>query len=158
MVARGYASLSFLYSSAEYITQIDRPTYIYHLGDHDPSGVNAGEKIDETLRALAPDAEIHFERIAVTPDQISEWELPSRPTKTTDTRAKAFGHKNSVELDAIHPDQLRKLVEDVVLQHLPADELKVLRVAEESEKTFLQKWAETLGSQKRPPQHRAARS
>jgi hypothetical protein len=50
MAARGYASLSFLHSAAEQIRRIARPTYIYHLGDFDPSGVNAGEKIHETLR------------------------------------------------------------------------------------------------------------
>ena len=82
MVARGYASLSFLHSAAEYINDLDVPTYIYHLGDFDPSGVNAGEKIEETLRELAPDAEIIFERIAVTPQQIAKWDLPTRPTKT----------------------------------------------------------------------------
>ena len=70
MVARGYASLSFLHSAAEYISDLEVPTYIYHFGDFDPSGVNAGEKIEQTLREMAPDAEIHFERIAVTPSQI----------------------------------------------------------------------------------------
>ncbi len=90
MVARGYASLSFLHSAAEYINDLEVPAYIYHLGDFDPSGVNAGEKIEETLIELAPDAEIHFERIAVQPWQIQEWNLPTRPTKTSDTRAKGF--------------------------------------------------------------------
>ena len=85
MVARGYASLSFLHSAAEYIDDLDVPTYIYHLGDFDPSGVNAGEKIEQTLREMAPDAEIHFERIAVNPRQIDDWNLPTRPTKTTDS-------------------------------------------------------------------------
>ena len=80
MVARGYASLSFLHGAAEYISELDVPVYIYHLGDFDPSGVNAGEKIEETLRELAPDAEIHFERLAVTPEQIHNWRLPTRPT------------------------------------------------------------------------------
>src|SRR5262245_35644292 len=32
MVARGYASLSFLYSAAEAINELVVPTYIYHLG------------------------------------------------------------------------------------------------------------------------------
>jgi hypothetical protein len=82
MVARGYASLSFLYSAAEYINGLAVPTFIYHLGDFDPSGVNAGEKIEETLRELAPEAEIFFKHIAVTPAQIAEWDLPTRPTKT----------------------------------------------------------------------------
>jgi hypothetical protein len=33
MVARGYASLSFLHTAAKYIRDLDIPTYIYHLGD-----------------------------------------------------------------------------------------------------------------------------
>ena len=90
MVARGYASLSFLYSAAEHINELSVPTYIYHCGDFDPSGVNAGEKIEETLRELAPDAEIFFERIAVTSDQISEWDLPTRPTKEIGHSLKRF--------------------------------------------------------------------
>ena len=110
MVARGYASLSFLHSAAEYVNALDIPAYIYHLGDFDPSGVNAGEKIEETLRELAPDAEIYFERIAVTPEQIAEWDLPTRPTKASDTRSKNFG-EISVELDAIEPNQLRAIVQ-----------------------------------------------
>src|SRR5215472_18468324 len=110
MVARGYASLSFLHSAAEAINDLDVPAYIYHFGDFDPSGVNAGEKIEETLRELAPDAEIAFERIAVTPEQIADWDLPTRPTKASDTRAKSFGSIISVELDAIDPNVLRNLV------------------------------------------------
>jgi hypothetical protein len=91
MVARGYASLSFLHSAAEYINDLDVPTYIYHLGDFDPSGVNAGEKIEETLRELAPDAEIFFERIAVNEQQIADWNLPTRPTKASNGRTRPCG-------------------------------------------------------------------
>ena len=143
MVARGYASLSFLYSAAEEISDLAVPAYIYHLGDFDPSGVNAGEKIEQTLREMAPDAEIHFERLAVTPEQIEAWDLPSRPTKATDTRARNFG-VISVELDAIEPDQLRTLVQEAIEWHLPADEFEKLKVAEESEREFLLAWASKL--------------
>ena len=48
MVARGYASLSFLSEAADYMQAEKRPVFIYHLGDFDPSGVNAGEKIEQT--------------------------------------------------------------------------------------------------------------
>lgn len=137
MVARGYASLSFLHSAAEYIGTLDVPTFIYHLGDFDPSGVNAGEKIDQTLRELAPGADITFHRIAVTPAQIVQWNLPTRPTKTTDSRAKGFGDI-SVELDAIEPGLLRSIVRDAIEQHLPADQLAVLKAAEASERDLLQ--------------------
>ena len=91
MVARGYASLSFLYDAAEYIKDVSKPAYLYHLGDYDPSGINAGQKIEQTLREMAPGAEIIFKRLAVTPDQIALWNLPSRPTKQTDSRARGFG-------------------------------------------------------------------
>jgi hypothetical protein len=138
MVARGYASLSFLYSAAEAINELTVPAHIYHLGDFDPSGVNAGEKIEQTLREMAPEAEIYFERIAVTPEQIADWDLPTRPTKTSDTRSKDFG-AISVELDAIEPNQLRALVQYTIEQHLPADQFAVLKAAEESEREIISK-------------------
>jgi hypothetical protein len=144
MVARGYASLSFLHSAAEHINTLDVPVYLYHLGDFDPSGVNAGEKIEETLRKMAPDAEITFERIAVTPDQIREWALPTRPTKSSDTRAKGFGDI-SVELDAIEPDKLRTLVEAAIDRHLPQRQFEVLKAAEESERTLIRRLVSGLG-------------
>jgi hypothetical protein len=136
MVARGYASLSFLHGSAEYIAALNVPTFIYHLGDFDPSGVNAGEKIEQTLREMAPKAEIHFERLAVTPAQISAWGLPTRPTKTTDSRSKGFGDI-SVELDAVAPEDLRDLVETAIQQHLPPEQFSVLKAAEKSERELI---------------------
>lgn len=89
---------------------------------------------------MAPSAEIHFERIAVEPDQIAEWNLPTRPTKQSDSRAKAFGDV-SVELDAIEPQRLRDLVEAAINRHLPADQLRVLQAAEESERNMLKAFA-----------------
>jgi hypothetical protein len=136
MVARGYSSLSFLHSAAEYINILDVPAYIYHLGDFDPSGVNAGEKIEQTLRELAPDAEISFERIAVTPEQIAAWNLPTRPTKMSDSRAKGFG-EISVELDAIEPGRLRAIVKEAIEQHLPAEQYEILKVSEASERQLI---------------------
>jgi hypothetical protein len=138
MVARGYASLSFLHSAADYIGQLEVPTYVYHFGDYDPSGVNAAEKIEQTLREMAPGAEVHFERIAVRRWQIEEWDLPTRPTKTSDTRSKNFGDI-SVELDAIDPDRLRELVGDVIERHLPEHEFNILKAAEESERTIIRR-------------------
>ena len=136
MSARGYASLTFLHGAAEYIATLDVPTYIYQLGDHDPSGVNAGEKIEQTLRELAPEADIHFERVAVTSEQIRKWNLPSRPTKQSDPRAKGFTGE-SVELDAIEPDQLRALVRECIERHVNQDALDILLVAEASEREIL---------------------
>lgn len=133
MVARGYASLSFLHTAAEHINELNVPTFIYHLGDYDPSGVNAGEKIEQTLRELAPDAAINFQRIAVTRKQIATWKLPTRPTKTEDTRSKGFG-KISVELDAIEPERLRSIVRNAIEKHLDQNRLAIVEEAERSER------------------------
>ena len=133
MVGRSYASLSFLHSAVEAIGALDVPAYIYYLGDDDPSGVNAGEKIEQALREMAPDADIHFERIAVQRRQIEEWDLPTRPTKASDSRSKTFD-SISVELDAIEPERLRSLVTEVVERHLPEYQFAILKMAEERER------------------------
>lgn len=143
MVTRGYASLSFLRTAADTIAAENRSVFIYHLGDLDPSGEDAGRKIEAELRAGAPDAEIHFEQLAVTEDQITDWRLPTRPTKQTDSRAKGFG-AISVELDAILPHRLRTLVEDALVRHLPRREWQVLKKVEAGERRQFQEIAEVL--------------
>lgn len=141
MAAKGYASLSFLHGAAAYINKLPVPAFIYHLGDFDPSGVNAGEKIEETLRKLASDTEIVFERLAVTPGQIAAWNLPTRPTKTSDSRSNGFGDI-SVELDAIDPAMLRELVRTAIERHLPPEQFNLLKAAEESERQAITAFVE----------------
>jgi hypothetical protein len=96
-IARGFASESFLWSTAN---TIRGQAMIYQLGDHDPSGLAAWKHVQTKLREFAPDVEIIFERIAVTEQQIAAYNLPTRPTKITDSRAKSFVGE-SVEVDAI---------------------------------------------------------
>ena len=101
------------------------PALICHLGDYDPSGVNAGEKIEETLRELAPDAEIEFERLGVTPNQIELWNLPERPTKQSSHNRGWEG--GSVELDAIPPETLRAIVRVAIEEFLPREQFEILQ-------------------------------
>lgn len=144
MVTRGYPSLSFVHSAAEVLAAEDRPCHIYYLGDHDPSGVDISRWIEKSLREYAPNAEIHFIRLAVTPEQITEWDLPSRPTKKTDTRAKGFTG-DSVELDAIPAWRLRELVTWAIERHIDQDALESTRTIEAAERKtlidFRQRWA-----------------
>ena len=146
MVSRGYASLSFLHTAASHMNSLRVPSYVYHFGDFDPSGVNAAEKIERTLIELAPRAEIHFERVAITEQQIVVLNLPSRPIKASDSRSRNFGDI-SVELDAMKPGLLRALVEKVINRHLPQDELRVLQEAEHSEREMLKMFAGTFGGE-----------
>jgi len=95
-------------------------------------------------RRRAPDAEIHFERLAVTPEQIAAWDLPTRPTKASDTHSKNFGGIS--ELDAIVPNVLRDLVLDAIGRHLPAEQFEVLKAAEQSEREVITRLVEGLSS------------
>lgn len=149
MVTRGYLSLSFLHSAAMNIEAEDKPAYLYYLGDHDPSGLDIPRTIQERLREFAPAAEIHFERVAVNPEQIDRWDLPTRPTKKSDTRSKTFLGE-SVEVDAIPPQDLRALVERQIEQHVDPDQLDVTRVAERSERELLTAWADRIAAGDKP--------
>lgn len=140
MVTRGYASLSYLHESAETIKAVDKPTFIYYCGDHDPSGLDIPRQVERRLREFAPDAEIHFERVAVNLDQVHAWGLPTRPTKKSDTRSRGFVGE-SVEVDAIAPADLRSLVRACIEQHVDLEQLRVLQVAENSERTLLRQLA-----------------
>ena len=141
MSARGYSSLSFLYNAAEAMTEEGKPCYVYQFGDWDPSGVDAARNIRDRLREMAPNVEIHFERVGVTPAQIAALNLPSRPTKETDTRSKKWDDGDSVELDALPAEYLRDLVRSCITQHIDEHKLAVLRVAEHSERQALAMFA-----------------
>jgi hypothetical protein len=143
MVVRGYGSISFLHGAAEAIKSIGKPTHLYYFGDRDPTGVDISRKIETDLRGFAPDAEIHFERVAVTEKQIQEYKLPTRPTKRTDPRAKTFKGE-SVELDAIAPNELRRLVRGCIESHIEWNALAVLREAEASEREWLRELREAV--------------
>jgi hypothetical protein len=145
MVTRGYPSLSYLFEAAEAIKAKQKPTYIYYLGDFDPSGVDIPRRVEADLRQLAPAASIVFQRVAVLDYQIDEWQLQTRPTKRTDSRARGFGPR-SVEVDAIPSRTLRSLVEGHIARHVDVEQLKVLEAAEGSERDILERLASAWGS------------
>jgi hypothetical protein len=139
--ARGFASETFLYETAEDLNDDGRPAFIYQLGDHDPSGVCAWEVIERRLREFVDDdIDLTFERIAVTPEQITELDLPTRPTKQSDSRAAKFVG-DSVEVDAIPSPTLRSLVREAIEAHIDPDALRLTQIAERSERTLLRRIA-----------------
>lgn len=69
--------------------------------------------------------------------QIAEWNLPTRPTKKSDTRSKSFDGE-SVEVDAIEPDHLRSLCEEVIRRNIDGDKLERLQRVEAAERETLE--------------------
>jgi hypothetical protein len=140
MVARGFASESFLWETAQEIIDDGKPAVIYQLGDHDPSGVAAWEHTQRRLTEFAPGVDFQFERLAVTPAQIIAYNLPTRPTKTTDSRAGSFAGE-SVEVDALPSTILRHLVQEAIEFWVDDLALRVTKIAEESEREVLHRIA-----------------
>jgi hypothetical protein len=129
--------------------------FIYQLGDHDPSGVDAWRAFTDKVFGFVAerygDAEswLHFERLAVTAAQITTMNLPTRPTKQTDSRAAKFDGE-SVEVDAIPAPVLRQLIEDAITQYIDPDALRVTRFAEQSERDLLIRMRQRTGGAARP--------
>jgi hypothetical protein len=161
-VQRGYASLSALYRAAKDIyarySRYGSLTRIYYLRDLDPSGADAARAaeatVGEMLLSIVPDDGIgrrasgrldclpEFTILGVTPEQVAEWKLPARPNKATDSRTAKFAHAQSVELDAIPPQQLRRLVVDAITSHLSETEIAIHEAGVESTREYLRGLAE----------------
>jgi hypothetical protein len=78
----------------------------------------------------------------VNSEQIERWNLPTRPTKTSDTRASRFKQvygTDSVELDAIPPDELRRLVRGAIDSHMEPWRLEQFRMVEKEEREKLRR-------------------
>lgn len=147
MVSRGFSSVTYLYEAAQAIQKTDKAAYLYYFGDHDPSGVYIDLVIERRLREFAPEAEIYFKRVAVTLKQIEELDLPTRPTKKSDSRSKSFKGE-SVEVDAIPPPELRQLVSDCIERHVDRRALEVTKAAEQSEREILTTMSQRLNNDK----------
>ena len=74
----------------------------------------------------------------------NEWNLPTRPTKRSDSRARSFGSSVSVELDAIDPRRLRSLVERAIRKHMPKKRYDELMAQEERERQQIRKLVDEL--------------
>jgi hypothetical protein len=104
VVSRGQSSITVLHDMG------GRAPHVLALYDFDAGGKRGWNAV---ARA-APSAE----RLALTPEQIEEWDLPTRKPNPKDTQADAWGDTPCCELDAIDPKQLVSLVEDAITSHI----------------------------------------
>ena len=110
----------------------DKRIHVLYFGDFDPSGEDMDRHLVDALSYFDLDSYIiDFERIAVTEDQIDEYDLPPIPedSETLDKLDKdsrkggfinKYGQLMAVELDAllaIVPDQFKLLMQESVDQY-----------------------------------------
>jgi hypothetical protein len=147
-VLHGFSSAT----TAHDIAQDDdgRPLIILYVGDWDPSGLCMSE-IDLPKRFEKYDGtHIELKRVALRKEHLAG--LPSFPAseKMKDTRygwfVRNYGDR-CWELDALDPNDLRRMVEDAILDHIEPIAWKRCRITEEAEResiaTILGNWQGT---------------
>jgi len=119
---RGFVSQSEMWVAAQrFIIHEHRhrqDTFLIHLGDHDPSGIDMTRDIQDRLRIFGSSVEV--ERIALTMEQIEEYQPPPNPAKTTDSRYESYRRvfgDDSWELDALDPRVLTEIIAISVGNH-----------------------------------------
>lgn len=133
---KGYPSLTFLNEAAERFNERisqGKKVVILYFGDYDCSGEDIPRSIEQNLRRMG--CHITLKRIALTESQVSDWGLPHAPTKTSDARAANWDGIGQVELDAVEPRKLRKMVEDAINGEFDPDLHDDLLEEEEGERT-----------------------
>lgn len=140
MPAHGFSSKAFCWNAAKSIEAQSKPAHILYVGDYDPSGVLIDADIEAKLRRYAPQADITFSRIAVTPEQIDEWDLPGSPPKDS----KHFKGESAVEVEAIEPGKLRQLVQDEIESLVDFEAYQRVLSIQDAEQKTLESWIDSL--------------
>ena len=139
--AGGFASKTFAYEAAGAMNADGRPAVIYFVGDYDPAGVLIDRALERELNKHLR-VSLEFKRLAVNEDQISIYDLPTKPRKDTDRRRRDI--RASVEAEAMPAATLREMVSIAVESHLEPGTLESLRVVEEEERAGLRMLADHL--------------
>jgi len=138
----GFAGISFVHEAAQEINSHDnpKPIIIFYIGDYDPAGILIDVALEAELRRhLDPDRKIVFRRLAITPEQIARYDLPSKPRNQNDLRAPHI--QETVEVEAMPAHLLRDLLRENIEALLPPDALAITQAAEDSERDFLSQLA-----------------
>lgn len=147
LACRGYMSVSEMYATAaRYRRYFDRgqDVLLLHLGDHDPSGVDMTRDVRDRLEKFLGRRSGHLEvrRIALTMDQVREYDPPPNPAKLSDSRGtgyvERYGHM-SWELDALDPPTLIALVNEHVTPERDAELWAGRLAAEEADRARMQR-------------------
>jgi hypothetical protein len=109
MSSGGFDSLTEKHAFAAELARHDRPTEVLHIGDHDPSGVSMFAAYLEDVEAFTLElgGRAAFTRLAVTPEQMSEFDLPTAPPKPSDRRA---FNGQTCQAEALAPDVLAEIL------------------------------------------------
>jgi hypothetical protein len=142
--AGGFASLSATRAIANRALSRSVPTVILHVGDFDPSGESIFASMIEDAtafvsedRVLGPTyTDLRGVRVALTERQVAEYDLPTAPTKASDSRAWNWDG-GTCQLEALPPDTLAEVIRDAINSHIDNQALAPVLEAECVERAAL---------------------
>jgi hypothetical protein len=164
MVSRGFASETFCFEAIVAREGDPRRYDVWYLGDLDRSGSDAARSLKEKLGRFAAErgVDVGFVHLAIEESDVAEFDagdmtalvnlngklrwLPIRDHKRKSPADKAWPYPYAIELDAIEPDDLRRMVRQVIEHYLPPDQLEILRTAETSERELLTRLVGAAGA------------
>jgi hypothetical protein len=136
----GYSSQSYVNEVVADVAAAGRPAVLLYAGDHDPSG----EDIDRDFTTRA-DCFAKVVRVALSAEQVSSYRLPPNPGKATDSRAAGFiarhGALVQVELDALDPDDLRRLYQAAISEFWDMSVYDAAMAQEQGDIEALRRWS-----------------
>lgn len=145
MVNRGYSSQSAMKEAAERLVNASldgKSTTILYIGDQDPSGEDMVRDVGDRLNLLTRDAfDIEVVKLAITEDQVAQYNPPTNPAKMSDSRAEKYIAKFgqfSYEADALPPDVLAAVVRGAIEAQIDPDLWQQVIDAEEADKRLLE--------------------
>jgi len=112
MSSGGFDSLTVKYDLAKEAINGDKTAVFLHIGDYDPSGVCIFDSLAADVEAFTTDDAVFFKRIALTPEQIKQYNLPTAPPKASDKRGNNV--KQTCQAEALPPDVLAGIVEKAI--------------------------------------------
>jgi hypothetical protein len=144
---RGQISETKAWEIGEQWKQIDKPIYVYYLGDHDPAGLSIEACLKSKLRHFAG-KDFHWQRLAITPFDLANTKLIGFPVKRKSDKGKSLPESvwkpyidqygdRCVELDALDPEETRRRVRDAIEQHIDQYEWDAMQRTEKLERETL---------------------
>jgi hypothetical protein len=133
----GFDSVTAKHQVAQDFASLGQAT-VLHVGDLDPSGVHMFGSLDEDVRAflegLGAGGKVDFVRLAVTLEQVDAMQLPTSPAKASDRRS--FSGQ-TVQAEAIPPDELARIVRGAIADRLDPYRLEAVLELEGRQRSLL---------------------
>lgn len=153
LVNRGYSSASAMYDAfMRFVSDgayKNKEVKILYLGDFDPSGLDMIRDVYDRITEFqfgyndgydVDNMKFSVEHLALTSNQIKQFNPPPNPAKLTDPRAKDFVRQyggTSWEVDALNPETLNALLETAILANIDENMYKKIVKREEVERKKL---------------------